>query len=142
MTEAVIVLILLASILVVVVIRHTRGKDYVPEKPKVPYEPLTLAEAQGLYADDELTTRVGYLHYNLSEAYEVDDRDFTGYVKPDAQHDGVLIVYDSNGILRGKVIGQKDYYASLLNHRRASCYGIESKIDNDYQGEVCMQNIN
>ena len=48
MTEAVIVLILLASILVVVIIRHTRGKDYVPEKPKVPYEPLTLAEAQEL----------------------------------------------------------------------------------------------
>lgn len=145
MTEAVIVLILLASILVVVIIRHTKGKDYVPQKPKVPYEPLTLAEAQGLYADGELTTRAGYLHYNLSEAYEVDDRDlgvFTGYVKPDAQHDGVLIVYDSNGKLRGQVTGQKDYYASLLNHRRASCYGIESKIDNDYQGEVCMQNIN
>ena len=114
MTIAVVILIILASIIVVMVIRRTRGMDYVPDKPAVADASLTIDEARSLFEDGELTTRAGFLHYDLSEAFEVDDKElgvFTGYVKPDAQHDGELIVSDDKGMLRGTITGQM---ASML----------------------------
>lgn len=139
------ILIVLAALIIVAVIRHTRSKDYTPSKPKVADERLTLGEAKGLYADGGLTTHAGYLHYDLSEAYEVDDKllgVFIGYVKPDPQHDGDLIVYDDGDRLRGKITGQRDYYAALLNRRRANCYGyVKKSADGDYSGEACIRNI-
>ena len=104
MTIAVVILIILASIIVVMVIRRTRGMDYVPDKPAVADASLTIDEARS----------AGFLHYDLSEAFEVDDKElgvFTGYVKPDAQHDGELIVSDDKGMLRGTITGQM---ASML----------------------------
>ena len=144
MTIAVVILIILASIIVVMVIRRTRGMDSVTEKPTVVDASLTIDEARSLFVDGELTTRAGFLHYDLSEAFEVDDKElgvFTGYVKPDAQHDGELIVSDDKGMLRGTITGQMAFYASLLNRRRAVCYGFELKDDDGYRGEVCVQNI-
>lgn len=144
MAIAVIILIILASIIVVSVIHHTKGRDYVPDKQKIADKSITIDEAQNFFEDGELTTCAGFLHYDLSEAFEVDDKElgvFTGLVKPDPQHDGELIVSDGNGMLRGTVVGQKDYYASLLNRRRAVCYGFEIKDRDGYRGEVCVQNI-
>lgn len=144
MTTIVTILIILAALIVVAVIRHTHGKDYTPSKPHVADETLTLKEVQALYSDGELTTRAGYLHYNMSEAFEVPEKElgvFVGYVKPDAQHDGDLIIYDDGDQLRGKITDQKDYYTALLNRRRANCYGFVVRDGNDYTGEVCVRNI-
>lgn len=145
MNIAIIILIILAAIIIIIVSRHTKGKDYTPAKPVVADERLTLAEAQTLYSDGELTTRAGYLHYNLSEAYEVPDKDlgvFVGYVKPDAQHDGTLFIYDTDDRLRGRIIGQQGYYATLLSRRRTNCYGFVTKsTDGAFSGEVCLRKI-
>lgn len=145
MVPVVTILIILAALLIVAVIRHTNGKDYTPSSPHIPDEALTLQQAQSLYSDGELTTRAGYLHYNLSKVYEVPDKDlgaFVGYVKPDAQHDGTLFIYDSDDRLRGRITDQRDYYATLLSRRRTNCYGFVTKSpDSSYYGEVCLRKI-
>lgn len=139
------ILIIIAAVLIVVVIRHTHGRDYTPKKPVVEDERLTLADAERLYEDGELVTRAGYLHYTLSEAYGTDGDDaevFTGWVRPDAQHDGSLLVFDEDERLVGRIDGQHGYYAALLNRRRANCYGFIAKLDGGgYAGEVCVRNI-
>lgn len=140
----VLILVLIAAILIVYVIRHTHGKDYTPQKKQPADEQLTKEEVDNLYVDGELTTRAGYLHYTLSEAFETSDDNlgvFTGIVKPDAQHDGKLLVYDSEGMIRGTIADQKDYYAALLNRRQANCYGFVAHDGGKYHGEVCIRNI-
>lgn len=145
MTPTVIILIILASIIIVAVIRHTHGKDNIPPKPKVADETITPEQAKQLYSDGELTTRAGYLHYDLSEAYEVSEKvlgTFVGYVKPDAQHDGDIIVYDNDGQLRGKINGQREYYSTLLSRGRTNCYGFVLRSDDgNYHGEVCVRKL-
>lgn len=147
MIPTVATLIIVAAIIVVAIVHSIRTRDYEPEKKPVADERMTAEEAGELYSDGELTTKAGYLHYTLTEAYEAGDGTtgpFVGYVRPDAQHDGTLIIYDSNDDIRGKVEAQSEYYAALLNRRHANCYGFVAKDDADgcgYHGEVCLRKI-
>lgn len=145
MFATVTILIVIAAIIIVVASLHTRGHDYEAPKPKIADEQLTTDDVAGLFDGTTLTTRAGYLHYDLSETYQVDDKHlgvFTGHVKPDPQHDGDIFVYDDDGNMRGKILSQRAYYATLLNRRRANCYGFVTKeSDGDYHGEVCVRNI-
>ncbi len=139
------ILIVIAAVLIVVVIRRTHWRDYTPKKPVVEDEALTLADAASMYEDGELMTRAGYLHYTLSEAYGTGGTDvetFTGWVRPDAQHDGSLLVFDEDEQLVGRIDGQHRYYAALLNRRRANCYGFIAGTDGGgCRGEACVRNI-
>ena len=105
-------------------------------------QPLTLAAVSACYEDDELICRPGFLRLALTEAYPVEDTQlglFVGYAKADPQHDAVLLITDQQGTLRGQIQHQPQCYEQLMASRRATCYGVISKSEDHFRGEICLR---
>ena len=55
------------------------------------------------------------------------------------QHDATILVQSSDGQLRGLIASQPQLYEQLIASRRATCYGLVRKANDDYCGEVCIR---
>ena len=104
--------------------------------------PPRLGEAARYCEGDTILCKPHYLHYALSQAYEVEDDQlglFVGYAKADPQHDATILVQSSDGQIRGLIASQPQLYEQLIASRRATCYGLVRKANDDYCGEVCIR---
>lgn len=139
--------VLVASVIIVVVIKQTKLTDYRKKTSDIKDERLNEADAAKMVVDGELTVKAGYLHYDMTEAYDEEKTDepvtapFVGYVNPDAQHDGTILVFDDDGVLKGIVKSQHQLYEQLLTRRHTNCYGIITADSQRVVGEVCIRNI-
>ena len=64
---------------------------------------------------------------------------FVCYAKADPQHDATILVQSSDGQIRGLIASQPQLYEQLIASRRATCYGLVRKTNDDYRGEVCIR---
>lgn len=99
-------------------------------------------EAARYCEGDTILCKPHYLHYALTQAYELEDDQlglFVGYAKADPQHDATILVQSSDGQLRGLIASQPQLYEQLIASRRATCYGLVRKANDDYCGEVCIR---
>lgn len=136
--------ILLVAIVNLWIIRRTKAmRKRQPYVAPTPLDaPITLGEAARYCEGDTILCRPHYLHYALTQAYEVEDDQlglFVGYAKADPQHDATILVQSSDGQIRGLIASQPQLYEQLIASRRATCYGLVRKANDDYRGEVCIR---
>ena len=103
--------ILLVAIVNLWIIRRTKAmRKRQPYVAPTPLDaPITLGEAARYCEGDTILCKPHYLHYALSQAYEVEDDQlglFVGYAKADPQHDATILVQSSDGQIRGLIASQ------------------------------------
>lgn len=109
----------------------------------LPCKPLSINEAEKLYADGELLCRSGYLHYQLDFANAIPKEElgvFVGYAKDDSKQKGRICVYDNQHVKRGYIDSQNELYYTLSVRKQAFVYGVLLHNEaHGYHGEVCIR---
>lgn len=114
--------ILLVAIVNLWIIRRTKAmRKRQPYVAPTPLDaPITLGEAARYCEGDTILCKPQFLHYALTQAYEVEDDQlglFVGYAKADPQHDATILVQSSDGQLRGLIASQPQLYEQLIASR-------------------------
>ena len=119
--------ILLVAIVNLWIIRRTKAmRKRQPYVAPTPLDaPITLGEAARYCEGDTILCKPQFLHYALTKA--------------DPQHDATILVQSSDGQIRGLIASQPQLYEQLIASRRATCYGLVRKANDDYRGEVCIR---
>ncbi|MDR0186103.1 hypothetical protein ETF27_03075 [Prevotella brunnea] len=139
------ILIVITIVIVIYLSKRSAVKKNKPERNIAPknFESLSLKDVEDAFIENELITRLGFLHYDLSTALPVEEEQvglFVGFAKTDETHDGRICVYDSEHTIRGYVDAQPKLYERLMTQGKTPVYGFISREENKaFRGEVCIR---